>query len=284
MKVLNFNNTSETINPEITKAKFAIGISFGLFTGLAFAIAAWIMDGYVLSQAHMYLPWLKLALGMVACGLTGVLVGYLTIKLDRWAISVLLWLVAGAIFAWLVVLLPLQVVSITSAWMKPELNGLLTYSTVSELTPRFWVAVVWISIFTFIVGVLQVPMIEPAVFSTSLFGKIRPILLGVIIMAMSGIMADTFINSSLRGAALSINKTVQFVVDQHGAKIDPQLSRAYHAASLRNVKEAVTESRDMIISAYDPTLGEIEFIILFENAKVKCSVLYNQPSVCSLIK
>lgn len=284
MNELYIQDKSQAISPDILRAKLLFGMNFGAIIGISFAISTWGMDGYILSQAHIYLPWLKLVTGMLACGLVGGVIGLLSIKFDRWSISILLWLGAGAFFAWLTVLLPLQFTSMVSEWAKPELKGLLTFSTMSELYPRFWISVTWILIFMFILGVLQTPLVEPAVFSISIFGKVMPFVLGIIIMVISGTMTDTFINSPLRDAALAMNKTVQFVVDQKGMDVDPAIARVNHAASLKTVKDQVTQSRSMVISGYDSTLGEIEFVILFKEISVKCSVLYSQPNICKTVQ
>jgi hypothetical protein len=141
-------------------------------------------------------------------------------------------------------------------------------------------AFAWIVIFTLIVGVLEIPLVEPAVFSTSLFGKAIPYVVCVIVLGIGGTFADNFNNESLRNTVLALDHTIQFALDNQGKEVDPAVAREKHAGSIRTVVEYLSPNRRLIVSRFDEYLGEIGVIVKFENGWVDCNIIYSQPSFC----
>lgn len=256
------------------------GMLYGLTAGISFAAACWGYDGYLLSQAHAAYPWLKLFIGVVFCGLAGGAAGWITARFERWLFTSLAWLGVTAFFAWLVVALPLQTIFKLTAWLKPQLRGALHYSPMGELFPRFWLAFAWILIFIFITAILQAPIVESGAFSVSLFGKMMPFLLGIVVMAISGTIADSLTNEPLRSAVLAMDSSIQFVIDNKDIRADPALARANYAGSLNSIRGQVTPARKLIISRYDSFLGQIEIVVEFNDLLASCTVIYAQPANC----
>lgn len=278
-----FINNDPNARPDIVRLKHAFGRSYGVVVGLTFAISTWAMDGFALSQAHMFLPWTKLIIGLILCGLVAGLAGWVTARFERWYFTVPAWIGVAAFFSWLLIILPLQINPIVSAWFKPEWQGSIHYDTFNQLSPRFAVAFMWISIFVLITGVLQIPLVEPAAFSTSVFGKIAPFLLGMFIIGLGGFVADSLNNQPLRSAIASMDRSIQFVIDNKGVDVDPALSRKNHAGALRGIKDQVTNERSVTIGSYDSSLGEVNVLVQFEDLIANCSVIYEQPSFCKPI-
>lgn len=275
-----FNNNDFNARPDVIRLKHVFGRSYGVVVGLTFAISTWAADGFALSQAHMFLPWTKLIIGLILCSLAAGLAGWITARFERWYFTVPAWIGVAAFFSWLLIILPLQINPIVSAWFKPEWQGLIRYDAFNQLSPRFAVAFMWISIFVLITGVLQIPLVEPAAFSTSVFGKIAPFLLGMFIIGLGGFVADSLNNQPLRSAIASMDHSIQFVVDNKGVDVDPALSRANHAGALRGIKDQVTAERSTTIGSYDSSLGEVIVLVQFEDLIANCSVIYEQPSFC----
>ncbi len=269
--------------PEIQQAKRRYGFTYGLVVGLGFAVATWGVDGYLLSQAHALFPWLKLIVGAILCSSIGGVTGWLAMRLERGLFSMLLWLAAAGLFALLTVALPLQIAPRLTTLLAPSLNGLLKYTFYDSLTARFGVAYVWLAIFVGIVGLLELPMGEPAVFSTSFFGKIAPFLFCLVVVGISGFIVDNLNNEPLRSAIITMDKTIQFVVDNPSNSADAETARKMHAASLRDISSLVTPSRQLIIGDYDQYLEQIHVLVHFGDQWVSCLTVYNQPSNCAEI-
>lgn len=269
--------------PDVLRTKHIYGIWFGAFLGLAFAIAGWGVDAVMLNQANGLLPWLKFVGGAIPCMLVGGFTGWLSAKLNRAILSVALWLAAALIFAWLTVSLPLQITPSLLGIMEPDAQGLLHYTYYEEFSLRVVVGYLWIAIFVALAGLLQIPLSDSAVFSTSWLGKLTPMLVCLVLMGIAGIIVDSLNNEPLRSAIAALDNTIQFSIDHRGREIDPAESRQMHLGAFRTIEDVITPRRKLIISGYDAFLGEIQVLIKFEHAWAECNVLYNQLSTCKKI-
>src|SRR5258706_1308942 len=280
INALLFRKDDLNSRPELVRLKRIYGASYGVVIGATFAIATWGADGYILSQSHMLLPWFKLIVGMVMCALVAGLAGWITARIERWYFTIPAWIGVAAFLSWLLIELPLQINLALSTWFDPQLRGLISYSSFDQLTPRFLVAFAWIIIFVLIVGVIQIPFVEPAAFSVTLFGKIAPFLLGMFIVVINGFVTDSLNNEPLRSAIVAMDHSIQFVVDNRDVDVDPAISRVNHAGSLRGIKDQVTQQRYMTVSGYDEQLGEVLVAVQFEDLLANCTVIYGQPVFC----
>lgn len=274
------NNRSQDLENRLIRQKRRYGIAYGAVIGLALAISVWGWDGYMLAQAHGFLPWLKLALGGSACALAGGLAGWITSRLERWLSTLLAWLAAAAFFAWLVVSVPLQIAPQVSAWFEPQLARMIEISGAEQLSTRMVVASLWTIPFILLAGGFQNLLVESAVFAANRVGNAAPFLAGVLIVSICGMVVDSFNNEPLRSAMLAMDRTVQFVLDTQGMEVDPAVSRKNHAGSLRGIKEQVTQVRAMTVTGYSPDLGDVQIAIRFETLMADCTIVYNQPAIC----
>jgi hypothetical protein len=249
--------------------------------GLAFAASSWGWDGYLLSQSHAYYPWNVLIVGAILCGIAGGIAGWFTSRIESSLFGIPFWILAAIVFAWCIVTLPLRTAPLIASMLDPQLGSLLNYSRDIEFAYRFGVALAWVIPFALLAGVIQLPIVEPAVFSTSIFGRIAPSLFCAMVLGIAGIITDGLINESFRGAITSLDNTIQFVVDNKGNEhIDAALSRQVHARALETVKEDVQEARSLFVGGFDETLGEFNILVKFGDTWVTCEVFYNQPINC----
>jgi hypothetical protein len=269
---------------DVLRSKHAYGAWFGIALGLTFSIFAWGIDAYRLDQINGLYPWLKFLGGAIPCTIIGGITGWLTAKLDKPIFGLLLWAVAASIFAWLTVSLPLQIMPRVLSLMEPEIKDLLHYSYQSEaFAPRFGLAYVWLAIFVSMAGLLQIPLSDSAVFSTSFLGKISPMLVTLVLMAICGIIVDNLNNELLRAPVTVLNSTIQFSIDNRGKEVDPLMSRRMHLAGLRTVEKLITPERKFIISGYDVSLEDVQILARFDNAWVECKLISNQLISCKQV-
>lgn len=282
------NSTSINLTPEkasVLRNKRAYGILYGAVVGLAFAVFCWGVDGYMLSNYHGIQPWLRFGIGTVLCIIPGGIIGWLSAKLDKSLYSLLLWLVAGSIFAWLTVNLPVVIAPKLLTKLEPQLSGLLHYTYFDDFNTRVVVAYTWIAIFISIAGLLQIPLSDSAVFSSSFFGKISPILIVVFLMSITGTIVDAgLINEPLRTSTVAVDNTIQFILDNRGKDVDKAEARRMHTGAFRAIDASVTQQRDLIVSGYNGELGEINVLIRFERDLVECQVFYAQPITCKVVE
>jgi len=271
--------------PDILRAKQRYGFLYGAGIGLGFAIFSWGTDAYILSGIHGLLPWVKFIVGSILCTGVGGATGWLAARVNKSIYSLIFWLVAAFLFTRLVINVPLKYAPQIISTLEPATRGLLHYVYYDELGARAGVAFTWIGIFFAITGLLQLPMSDSAVFSTSLAGRIMPIVVAVILMSICGMIVDNaLVNEPLRSAIDATDNTIQFVLDHKGKEVDPAEARQMHAGAFRTIPDAVTQKRKMVVSGYDKTLGEVYILIRFEESWAECQVLYNQPVSCKLVE
>ena len=268
---------------EVLRAKHTYGIWFGAALGLIFSSFAWGIDAFRLSQVNGLYPWLKFFGGALPCVIIGGFTGWLAARLDKPILAWLLWAITAVIFAWLTVSLPLQITPRVLSLVEPQIRDLLHYTYYEGFTARIGLASVWLTIFISLAGLLQIPLSESAVFSTSFFGKVTPILLILVLMGICGTIVDGLNNELLRTPIASINTSIQFLTDNRGKEVDPAVSRRLHLGALRTVADLVTPERRFIVSGYDEYLQEVQVLARFENAWVECSLILNQLSTCKQV-
>jgi hypothetical protein len=272
-----------TDRTDVLRAKRTYGIWYGASLGFLFAMFTWGLDAYHLSQMNSLYPWMKFAVGALLCTAAGGLTGWLAAKQDKPLLALLIWIVLGLFFAWLVVILPTVIFSSLLNLLVPGVQQYLHYIYYPEFSTRIGVAFAWIIIFVAIAGLLQLPLSEGAVFSTSVLGRLTPILVGFVLMAIAGTIVDGLNNELLRTPVEELNATIQFYVDHQGQQVDKTESRKMRQASLRVVKDFVTPERKLVVSGYDAFLGEVNVLVKFDKAWVECQVIYNQPVNCKQV-
>lgn len=278
--------SSETllaIRPEILRSKHMFGIWFGAALGLAFAIFAWGVDAFLLNWMNGLYPWLKFLGGVLPCVVVGGLAGWLSARLDKPLVAMLLWAAAASVFAWLTVSLPMQITPRLLSLVEPGIQNLLHYTDSEAFSTRFGVVYVWIALFVCLAGLIQIPLSDSAVFSTSFFGRISPVLAALILMAICGTTVDGLNNELLRSSVDAANTTIQYVLDNRGRDIDPTESRRMHLGALRGVEDLITPNRKFIVSGYDLVLEQVQVLARFENAWVECELVSNQLIDCEQV-
>jgi len=270
--------------PDIIRSRRLLGLLYGMMAGLAFAVSSWGRDGYILSRAHAYFPWTVLITGVILCGVFCGLTGWLTSRMESSIFGVLFWVISSIFLAWLTVALPLQIAPYIASKLDPQLGLLLNYKKDIEFIARFGVAFAWIIPFVLIIGVTQIPMVEPTVFSLSIFGKALPFLFCIIVMSVGGVITDNLINRHFQSAIIALDNTIQFVLDnKDNDNVDPALSREMHARALIIVQEDVQESRHLFVGGFDEYLGDINVLVKFDDKWIVCEVIYSQPISCKPI-
>jgi hypothetical protein len=272
-----------TDRTDVVRAKRNYGIWYGASLGFFFALFTWGMDAYHLSQINSLHPWLKFAAGALLCTAAGGLTGWLAARREKPLIALLIWIVYGFFLAWLVVTLPTVIFPRLLGLLEPEVQQYLHYVYYPEFSTRIGVAFAWIIIFVAIAGLLQLPLSEGAVFSTSILGKVAPILVGLVLVGIAGTIVDGLNNELLRTPVEELNASIQFYNDHLGQQVDKTESRKFRQASLRVVKDLVTPDRKLIVSGYDAFLGEVNVLVKFDKAWVECQVFYNQPVNCQQV-
>jgi hypothetical protein len=269
-----------TIRPDILKAKYRFGIFFGIVTGLAFAAATWGIDAVLMSRIHAYQPWLKLLVGVLVCAPVGGLAGWLSARLDKPAFSVLLWLGAAAVFAWLSTVNSFRIFPALVVQIDPEFQSFINYTVYENLGTRTALAYMWTGIFGILVGVLQLPLSEGAVFSATYGAKLLTLLVTTVVMVLCGVIVDNLNNEPLRSPVVAMHRVVEFATETRGQELDPKLAREMRRSTVRPIEDWLGRPYSFIVSSFDRELGQVHVYANFGGEWADCIVVYNQPSLC----
>lgn len=264
---------------EIAAGKRRHGLAYGIAAGLAFAVGLFGYDAYLLWEHHAFFPWVKLA-SAVLFMLSGGLAGWLTARLEKPLLGLLSWLAASLSFAIFAMLVPFWLVPRALSLLNPDLAPLLDYALYDNLPSRGAVLFAWATIFLGVAAVLQMPLVEQAIFSTTAFGKIMPLLVVSIPMLIAGAIADDVNNLPMREPIINLDETIQFWLDTRGTEVDLQTAREMHLTALRPVEAMVSESRQLAVSSYDELIGFVHVAVHFDGQWADCALVYGQLTNC----
>jgi hypothetical protein len=282
MNASSSSTQDSTVRKDIEKTKHRYGITFGVVVGLAFVAATWGGDAIVMSRVHAYQPWLKLIVGALVCAPVGGLTGWLAARLDRPIFSVLLWLVGIGVFAWLSTANTFQIFPSLVTKINPQFAPFIKYpNNMDFLVSRISFAYLWTAIFGGLVGVLQLPLSERAVFSYSFGSKFFPLLLPVAIIVLCGVYVDNFNNAPLRSSMVSVNRVVEFAIETKGQTVDPKLAREMRRYAIRDIEDWLDQPYFFIVSSFNNDLGQVHVYANFGGNWADCPVVYEQPSFCA---
>jgi hypothetical protein len=280
MNIFNPPSQDTTIRPDILKTRHHFGIVFGIATGLAFAAATWGGDAITMSSIHAYQPWLKLIVGILVCAPVGGLAGWLSARLDKPLFSALLWLTAAAVFAWLSTINSFRIFPALVTQIDPEFQSFVNYTVYENLGTRTALAYMWTGIFGLLVGVLQLPLSEGAVFSASHGSKVITLLVPILVMGLCGVIVDNLNNEPFRSPLIALHRVVEFAIETRGQEIDPKLARDMRRSTVRAIEDWLGRPYYFIVASFDRELGQIHVYANFGGDWADCTVVYNQPSFC----
>jgi hypothetical protein len=275
--------TSPNMEQHLKARMRKFGFTYGAAAGFAFALALWGFDGYLLSQSHGLFPWMKLVVGGILTTLACGLAGWLTARFEKILLGILFWAAASVLLALFTVIVPLVLAPRLTGLFVPQIRSLLLYTTYDNLPIMVGVAFGWVIVSAIVIAIIQIPMLDQAIFSITGFGKIRPHILCAILMLISGGVADGLNNKPLRDPIIGLDKTIHFMLDMRGQEIDPAVSREKHLASFRFIADDIHESHRLVVSQFDKLLENVQVLINFNGQWVECPTFYGNPLTCQPI-
>lgn len=271
------------MKPELSRKKQIAGLLYGLAAGLAFAIFAWGVDAILLARAHGAFTWVKFIPGLLICLLSGALAGWLTALFEKVWLSILIWLAQALLFAHLILWLPLKVAPAIIKLFNPALGDFLKYPYYPELQQNLWIGFVFIAAVSIVCALLENILVDQALFSSGRFAIIVPLVVSAMAFALIGKTTDTLLNKNLRDPILSVDKVIEFTIENDGKEVSKEVARKMRLFAFSQVENAITPQRKLILSNFDEMVGQVDVLVDFEGQWVKCPVIYNQVSVCSQV-
>lgn len=267
----------------VNSRKQLVGLFFGLTAGLAFAVFAWGVDGFLLARAHGAYPWVKFIPGLLFCLVGGGLVGWLTVRMHNSLLRIVLWLLFALLLSKLFLWLPIKATPIIIGWFDSYLGNFLNYPLYQDFNHVQWVGFVVIVLISLLCGLLENVLIEQALFTTGTFSVAIPLVISFVFFCLAGSTIDGIYNKKIRQPILAVDNLIQFAVENTNNEVSAETRRAMHLAAVNTIKDLLPYDRSLILSNYDQLLGQIDVLVKFNGSWVKCTTVYNQVTFCKLV-
>jgi hypothetical protein len=271
------------MKPEVSKRKQVAGLLYGLAAGLAFAIFTWGVDSLLLAHAHGAFPWVKFVPGLFTCVFCGGLTGWLTIRLQRIWLGIILWAAQALLFAHLVMWLPIRVAPVIIKIFNPALGEFLKYPYYAELNQNLWFGFAMVAIVSIICGLLESILIDQALFSSGNYTITVPLVVCFLAFSLAGNSADALMNKVFREPIQIVDRLIDFAWEYRDKDAPIEEALDMRLATLNSVKDWITEDRKIVLSNFDQYMSQVEVLLDFEGKWVKCTTIYNQVTNCKKV-
>lgn len=263
-----------------SQKKQRMGLLFGTIAGLAFSIMAWGVDAFQLALAHAAFPFIKFIPGLLISVLAGGLVGWLTIKIERLWAAILLWALLACLYTWLVMWLPLKAMPFLLKVLQPSISPLLYYPNIESQTQFIAMGLVVIGFVALICGLMEIHLIDQAMLGMGTLALISPLLISLVVFGLAGSAGDYLLNRHFREPLQVLDGLIQFAADNDGKEVPVIVSRKKRLSVVKDLNELMVYPRTLTLVGYDAMLGQMDYLVDFSGNWVRCSVIYNQPTMC----
>lgn len=250
------------------------GLVYGLTAGLVFVLVAWAWDATRLATLHVYGSWLKLLVGAPLCVAVGTVAGWLSIRLDRAPVTLLLWILVGGVFARLAAWLPFQGYEWLVTRVNPALRTLISYPYTQTVQTRvvFWGAVVLGVIV--LASLLLHYLVENSLSASNTFERVWPLLVWGSFFLLAGLVAEANLTAPLRVPLAAVDEALQTTVATGEAG----------ARALRPVMALVSPGYRQLLTGYDEEIFIVNVGINFDDTWVSCVVIGDSVSNCQSLE
>ena len=262
--------------------KQLLGCLYGASAGLVFALAAWGIDAFLLAQANVKHPLINFVPAIIILVAMGILVGWLSVKVDKGWLTLPLWLGFGILCTWLITWLPVHGRGLVLKNIAPELADLIKFPELDSLGQLWFFGLFVIALPSLIAGMMEGILVEQALGSSSKSGVLILLLASLFLFGVAGRAADQLVNEKFREATVVTDSLIEFASENYGLEVDKSLARKIHLSALNEIGDMVLRPYKMTIIEYDNTLGRIELLVDFDGEFAICTVFYAQPVRCRI--
>ena len=105
----------------------------------------------------------------------------------------------------------------------------------------------------------------------------------LIIFGIAGSASDYLINTHFREPVQALDSLVQTLSDYGELEIPDEIIKEQRLSSIIRLGIAWQKHRQLLLVAFDKTLGSMDILISTQEALAKCTLIYSQVSNCNLV-
>jgi hypothetical protein len=263
---------------QIKQDKLRMGIWFGLAAGLVFSFVLWGLDAIGLAKANAYLPWAKLAMGVLPAVGIFTLAGWLSAKYENGLLSFAFWLVGGFLVYFFACHLPFEGLTLFYKIFKPDLAARIDYSFTRGLSAHTFVTMAICMVASGICGVFFGILSDNAAISASPAGVIVPLIIWSVLFVATATVIDIEIQQRLRDPIVALNALVEKRVDSLTNPVSRIQARKAHLFALNPIIDMIEQPRKLLLAGYDDTLIQTNVLVNFGGDWAECIIIADQSA------
>ncbi len=278
----------ETTQAAVRALKHTAGLHFGLIAGLSFTVGAWGLDAIGLFQAHALFPWLKLVLGLVYAVPVSGLAGWLSARLQKTLVSILIWIADGAALGWAAGRLsfsgPPPFGGIYPALLKlldPQLQAKINYPFYDEFLFRVGAILLTTIALAALAGLLELIMVDSATYASAPLARWLPLCLAIPLFLAAGVTADGMVSAPARGSVFAVDRMIS-LADRDRLDENRSTTAAGYLITLDPLKDQLGRPYRLILATYDSAYTDVYVLVDFGGRWGECRVFYSQPVSCEV--
>jgi hypothetical protein len=257
------------------------GALYGGIVAVCFALIFWLPDALALREAHFQAWWFKLVLGPLLTIPVCVVIGWLAAS-TRWAgVSVLLWIAGGSLLAWIGGRIQFDAYS----WLArltdlyPSEQAMYPFSLAAAgFTGISMVVGAGAGLLIGVIGLIAVERAWDA--STPRYGfsgkSIAALWLCLPALLVLGLVADSQINTSTRGAITSVQHMIETVRDPQADLVRAKLG------PMERHRDRMSPAYTVYWNTISDELTRLSIDVQFDSGLVlRCPAMLDYAYLCS---
>ena len=206
--------------PRTTRAVLLVaGVGYGVLFGLGFALFVWGYDAWLLGTHTIDVAWGVLLLGLLSALVIGGIAGFAGAQSPWIGVTVVVWVIASGLLAWITGRLPYTGVSLTASMRDPRFGNLEILPYLQSNQSRTVLLILVNMVIGVVVGYVQTVAVEWAWDRTTSQRRLSlrswlALALAALVAVLPAFMANALVMQPQRNPQRQVAKLVEVVLSE----------------------------------------------------------------------
>jgi hypothetical protein len=263
---------------EIKNSKRRMGVWFGLVGGLVFSLVLWGIDGFGLAAGNAYLPWAKLAMGLIPAVGIYTLVAWISARAENGVWAFIVWLLGGFAVCYTACRLPFEGLTLFYKVFDPAIAARVNYPFNDGTSAHVFIVMGICIVVNGVLGILFTLLPDNAANASAKGGVLIPLLIWSFFFLAEASVIDVEVQQRLRSPVQAVNLLVDRKIASETNPVSKEEARRLHLSSMNTVLDLLHEPRKLVLSGYDSTLIQTNVLVNFNGSWVECIAIADQSA------